>query len=163
MLKPGNHFLSPRSPSNNNGKGKKTGSSRPKSNRGQNGGAKGNVNTKGKSAKSSNSNLFSMILDDGKNEIQRDPKDDNNEDVSMENATMQDNKEGTKKQNEKLKNKFSHKMYENAALIYAYFKGELTVSMIPSFIDEYQKRRAYSIAFAAKRCKKIFYFGFFNP
>lgn len=153
MLKPGNNFLSPKSPSSSNAKGKKAASPRPKSNRGLNEGAKGNVPSKGKPTKASSSNLFSVILNDNGNEISQDLRNASKEGVSMEGVSTEANMGGTKKERHQLKNKFGHKMYENAALIYAYFRGEVKVSSIQPFNDEYQKRRAYSIAFAAKRCK----------
>lgn len=156
MLKPGSTYLSPKSPSNNDGKGKKAAGSRPKSTRVQNETSKGNATSKGKVAKSNSSNLFSMIMDDGSHEASQSSQHDNKDEVSMQGVSTQNDTGETKKRNKNVRNKFSHKMYENATLIYAYFKGEITSSQLPTFSDEYQKRRAYSIAFAAKRCKQCF-------
>ena len=49
---------------------------------------------------------------------------------------------------------FSHVIYEKAALVYVYLKGE-TDSSLPTFDDERVKRRAYSLAFGAKKCKQF--------
>lgn len=49
---------------------------------------------------------------------------------------------------------FQHIIYEKAAIIYAYLKGEAN-TILPTFQDERVKRRAYSLAFGAKKCKQI--------
>ncbi len=49
---------------------------------------------------------------------------------------------------------FQHIIYEKAAIIYAYLKGEEN-AVLPKFQDERVKRRAYSLAFGAKKCKQI--------
>ena len=51
---------------------------------------------------------------------------------------------------------FSHIIYEKAAVIFAYLKGEPD-SFLPTFGDERVKRRSYSLAFGAKKCKQSFY------
>lgn len=51
---------------------------------------------------------------------------------------------------------FSHIIYEKAAIIFAYLKGEPD-SFLPTFGDERVKRRSYSLAFGAKKCKQSFY------
>ena len=50
---------------------------------------------------------------------------------------------------------YQHIIYEKAAIIYAYLKGEANV-VLPIFADERIKRRAYSLAFGAKKCKQIY-------
>ena len=155
MLKPESHTPRPKSNGSNSGKGKKNASPQPKSNKGKSKGTQGTSPDKSISTNPSNSTLFSMILDDGKNEMPHNGKADNNGEVSMENDTMHESRSGTKKHIEKINNVFGHRMYEDAAVIYAYFAGEIAASSLPKFHNEYQKRRAYSIAFAAKRCKKI--------
>lgn len=52
-----------------------------------------------------------------------------------------------------VRNKFSHSIYETAAKMYSYLRGEIPSTSLPAFKDEFQKRRAYSVAFATKRCK----------
>ena len=47
---------------------------------------------------------------------------------------------------------FNHIIYEKAALIYAHLKGEPD-TLLPTFDDERVKRRAYSLAFGAKKCE----------
>lgn len=57
--------------------------------------------------------------------------------------------------------KFSHSIYDKAAMMFDSLsdgKGPLTSS--PTFETEFEKRRAYSLAFAAKRCKHFSYFIF---
>ena len=49
---------------------------------------------------------------------------------------------------------FQHIIYEKAAIIYSYLKGEEKAAL-PTFQDERIKRRAYSLAFGAKKCKQI--------
>jgi hypothetical protein len=48
---------------------------------------------------------------------------------------------------------FSHAIYENASKIFQYLKGEITSSQLPVFEDDLERRRAYSMAFGAKRCE----------
>ena len=48
---------------------------------------------------------------------------------------------------------FSHAIYEKAAQIYLHLKGEVPASQLPSFDDDLERRRAYSLAFGAKRCE----------
>jgi hypothetical protein len=47
---------------------------------------------------------------------------------------------------------FQHIIYEKAAIIYGYLKGEEN-AVLPTFQDERIKRRSYSLAFGAKKCK----------
>ncbi len=54
-----------------------------------------------------------------------------------------------------VRNKFSHRIYSDAGEIYRYLNGEIQTAALPSFADEYEKRRAYSVAFSAKRCKQV--------
>lgn len=48
---------------------------------------------------------------------------------------------------------FSHSIYEKAAEIYRHLKGEISSSQLPTFDDDLERRRAYSLAFGAKRCE----------
>lgn len=48
---------------------------------------------------------------------------------------------------------FSHSIYEKAAEIYRHLKGEIPSSQLPTFDEDLERRRAYSLAFGAKRCK----------
>ena len=148
MLKPEGRGARPKSNSSNSSKNGKNGSSSARSKKGHSKGTRG----KGNSTSPVNPNLFSLIIDEGSKEIAHHGKSESNREISMENVAMQD----TKKHYDKMStNTFGHKMYENAAVIYAYFTGELTAASLPVFKDEYQKRRAYGIAFAAKRCKDL--------
>ena len=60
----------------------------------------------------------------------------------------------TKSDEAVLFDNYQHIIYEKAAIIYAYLKGEAN-AVLPMFEDERVKRRAYSLAFGAKKCKKI--------
>lgn len=60
----------------------------------------------------------------------------------------------TKSNGAVLFDNYQHIIYEKAAIIYAYLKGEAN-AVLPTFEDERVKRRAYSLAFGAKKCKKI--------
>ena len=60
----------------------------------------------------------------------------------------------TKSSDTVLFDNYQHIIYEKAAIIYAYLKGEAN-AVLPTFQDERVKRRAYSLAFGAKKCKKI--------
>lgn len=51
---------------------------------------------------------------------------------------------------------FSHTIYENASKIFQHLKGQITTSQLPVFDDDLERRRAYSLAFGAKRCKLDF-------
>lgn len=48
---------------------------------------------------------------------------------------------------------FSHSIYEKAAEIYRHLKGEIPSSQLPTFDEDLERRRAYSLAFGAKRCE----------
>lgn len=48
---------------------------------------------------------------------------------------------------------FSHAIYEKAALIFLHLKGEIPATELPTFEEDFERRRAYSLAFGAKRCK----------
>lgn len=48
---------------------------------------------------------------------------------------------------------FSHLIYENASKVLLHLKGQLTSSELPVFSDDLERRRSYSLAFGAKRCK----------
>ena len=48
---------------------------------------------------------------------------------------------------------FCHSIYEKAAEIYRHLKGEIPSSQLPTFDDDLERRRAYSLAFGAKRCE----------
>ena len=133
----------PKSASNPNDGGKKNdhGKLKPQKKKGR-----------GKSPNPGNANLFSMILDgEGK-------ENENNGEISIGAVAVQDARQEAKENVEKILNAFGHKMYENAAIIYAYFNGEVAATLLPKFTTEYEKRRAYGIAFAAKRCKELYTF-----
>lgn len=53
-----------------------------------------------------------------------------------------------------LLDNFQHIIYEKAAIIYGYLEGEENPEL-PKFQDEAIKRRAYSLAFGAKKCEQI--------
>ena len=53
----------------------------------------------------------------------------------------------------KKRDTFSHSIYDKAAEIYRHLKGEITASQLPSFDEDLERRRAYSLAFGAKRCE----------
>lgn len=55
----------------------------------------------------------------------------------------------------KKRDTFSHSIYEKAAEIYRHLKGEIPSSQLPTFDEDLERRRAYSLAFGAKRCKFI--------
>lgn len=104
---------------------------------------------RGKTPNPGNANLFSMILDgEGK-------EDENNGEISIGGVAKQDARQEAKENVEKILNAFGHKMYENAAVIYAYFNGDVAATLLPKFTTEYEKRRAYGIAFAAKRYEEV--------
>ena len=48
---------------------------------------------------------------------------------------------------------FNHYIYEKAADIYRHLKGEIPSSQLPTFEDDLERRRAYSLAFGAQRCE----------
>lgn len=50
---------------------------------------------------------------------------------------------------------FSHSIYEKAAEIYRHLKGEISSSQLPTFDDDLERRRAYSLAFGAKRYEMV--------
>jgi len=50
---------------------------------------------------------------------------------------------------------FSHSIYEKASEIYRHLKGEIPSSQLPTFDEDLERRRAYSLAFGAKRCEFI--------
>lgn len=53
----------------------------------------------------------------------------------------------------KKRDTFSHSIYDKAAEIYRHLKGEIPASQLPTFDEDLERRRAYSLAFGAKRCK----------
>lgn len=53
----------------------------------------------------------------------------------------------------KKRDTFSHPIYEKAAEIYRHLKGEIVSSQLPTFDEDLERRRAYSLAFGAKRCE----------
>ena len=53
----------------------------------------------------------------------------------------------------KKRDTFSHSIYEKAAEIYRHLKGEIPSSQLPTFDEDLERRRAYSLAFGAKRCE----------
>lgn len=53
----------------------------------------------------------------------------------------------------KKRDTFSHSIYDKAAEIYRHLKGEIPSSQLPTFEEDLERRRAYSLAFGAKRCK----------
>lgn len=53
----------------------------------------------------------------------------------------------------KKRDTFSHSIYEKAAEIYRHLKGEIVSSQLPTFDEDLERRRAYSLAFGAKRCE----------
>ena len=59
---------------------------------------------------------------------------------------------------------FSHSIYEKAAEIYRHLKGEIPSLQLPTFEEDLERRRAYSLAFGAKRCEfkqcQLFYLDF---
>lgn len=95
-----------------------------------------------KREKENGAGMFSMIYDDENNEIPT--QDAPQETLPKESVAMPKEK--------KLQLKFGHQMYDNAATVFGYLTGEISASALPSFVNEYQKRRAYSVAFATKRC-----------
>jgi len=50
---------------------------------------------------------------------------------------------------------FSHSIYEKAAEIYRHLKGEIPSSQVPTFDEDLERRRAYSLAFGAKRYETV--------
>lgn len=53
----------------------------------------------------------------------------------------------------KKRDAFNHYIYEKAAEIYRHLKGEIPSSQLPTFEEDLERRRAYSLAFGAKRCE----------
>ena len=54
--------------------------------------------------------------------------------------------------------KFSHSVYDKAAIMFQQLnEGKMeSTSALPEFETEFEKRRAYSLAFAAKRCMYVY-------
>lgn len=50
---------------------------------------------------------------------------------------------------------FNHYIYEKAAEIYRHLKGEIPSSQLPTFEDDLERRRAYSLAFGTKRYQSV--------
>ena len=50
-------------------------------------------------------------------------------------------------------NSFSHSIYDKAAQIFLHLKGKIPATELPTFEEDFERRRAYSLAFGAKRCK----------
>ena len=98
-----------------------------------------------KKEKENGAGIFSAIYDGENNEIPT--QDATQENSQKESVAMSKEK--------KLQLKFGHQMYDNAATVYAYLTGEISAAALPSFVNEYQKRRGYSVAFATKRCMYI--------
>ena len=48
---------------------------------------------------------------------------------------------------------FSHAIYDYASKVFLHLKGELSSSELPVFENDLERRRAYSMAFGAKRCE----------
>lgn len=83
------------------------------------------------------------IADNSKKEVEfRRPSSD----LSKTNVTNNNNNKSLSFDN------FQHIIYEKGAIVYAYLKGEPD-AVLPTFQDERVKRRAYSLAFGAKKCK----------
>ncbi|CAH3176276.1 unnamed protein product [Porites evermanni] len=55
----------------------------------------------------------------------------------------------------KKRDTFSHSIYEKAAEIYRHLKGEIVSSQLPTFDEDLERRRAYSLAFGAKRYESV--------
>lgn len=55
----------------------------------------------------------------------------------------------------KKRDTFSHSIYEKAAEIYRHLKGEIPSSQLPTFEEDLERRRAYSLAFGAKRYQSV--------
>lgn len=53
----------------------------------------------------------------------------------------------------KKRDTFSHSIYEKSAEIYRHLKGQIPASQLPTFDEDLERRRAYSLAFGAKRCE----------
>lgn len=53
----------------------------------------------------------------------------------------------------KRRDTFSHSIYEKAGEIYRHLKGEIPSAQLPTFDEDLERRRAYSLAFGAKRCE----------
>lgn len=73
-------------------------------------------------------------------------------DAQMDGQTKTDTSVVTKKPRKRV-DTFSHLIYENASKILLHLKGELSSSALPEFNDDLERRRSYSLAFGAKRCK----------
>lgn len=56
----------------------------------------------------------------------------------------------------KKRSAFNHVIYEKAAQIFLHLKGQIPATELPKFEDDFERRRAYSLAFGAKRCKFFF-------
>ncbi|XP_028405684.1 putative methyltransferase NSUN7 [Dendronephthya gigantea] len=86
------------------------------------------------------------IADNSKKEVEsRRPSSD----LSKTNATVNNNN------NKSISfDNFQHIIYEKAAIVYAYLKGEAD-AVLPTFQDERVKRRAYSLAFGAKKYESV--------
>lgn len=56
--------------------------------------------------------------------------------------------------------KFSHSVYDKAAMMFEQLnEGKMdSTSALPEFETEFEKRRAYSLALAAKRCMHVYIF-----
>ncbi|XP_067041806.1 putative methyltransferase NSUN7 [Acropora muricata] len=55
----------------------------------------------------------------------------------------------------KKRDAFNHYIYEKAADIYRHLKGEIPSSQLPTFEDDLERRRAYSLAFGAQRYQSV--------
>ena len=53
----------------------------------------------------------------------------------------------------KKRDTFSYSIYEKSGEIYRHLKGQIPSSQLPTFDEDLERRRAYSLAFGAKRCK----------
>eukprot|EP00794_Sanderia_malayensis_P007536 gene7536-8373_t len=159
MLKPGDSVVPPKSPKTGR-KGPK--SPRPKSvNKKQQGrpagGSRNGTHGKSSDSPSSKKNLdmnlvqskphgsYDGLLSDGKEVTP----------LGVQDEEKQEEGSKHKQQQKASRNKFSHRMYDNSGEIYSYLKGEIASSSLPSITDEYQKRRAYSVAFSTKRYEEV--------
>ena len=61
---------------------------------------------------------------------------------------------------DRVRLKFSHSVYDKAAMMFEQLnEGKMdSTSALPEFETEFEKRRAYSLALAAKRCMHVYIF-----
>lgn len=91
----------------------------------------------------------SSFTDQNKNKV------DETENLTLLGTPVEDIKRPISRE-ERAQIKFGHPIYSKAATLFESLKGTTGERLKLDFENEFEKRRAYSLAFAAKRCKLYF-------